>query len=34
MNELLAKILDAHRGLERWSTYTKVEATLAAVCLV
>ena len=31
MNQFLVRILDAHGGLERWSTYTKVEATLAAV---
>src|SRR5260370_40707610 len=28
MNELLAKILDAHGGMDRWSGYQKVEATI------
>jgi hypothetical protein len=30
MNELLAKILDAHSGLERWNRYNKVEATIVS----
>jgi hypothetical protein len=30
MNELLAKILDAHGGLERWNKYNKVEATIVS----
>ena len=28
MNELLAGILDAHGGMDRWHTYQKVEATI------
>jgi hypothetical protein len=28
MNELLARILDAHGGMERWRVYEKVEATI------
>src|SRR5258707_967555 len=28
MNELLARILDAHGGMERWRGYEKVEATI------
>jgi hypothetical protein len=28
MNELLAGILDAHGGMDRWRTYQKVEATI------
>lgn len=27
MNQLLAKILDAHGGMNRWNEYHKVEAT-------
>src|SRR5580658_8209986 len=30
MNSLLAKVIDAHGGLERWKRYTKVEATLVS----
>jgi hypothetical protein len=30
MNELLAKILNAHGGLERWRKYSKVEATIVS----
>jgi len=30
MNELLAKVLDAHGGLERWDSYKKVEATIVS----
>jgi hypothetical protein len=29
-DELLARILDAHGGLDRWSGYEKVQATLEA----
>jgi hypothetical protein len=28
VNELLARILDAHGGLDRWRRYGKVEATI------
>ena len=28
MNELLAGILDAHGGMDRWRAYQKVEATI------
>ena len=28
MNQLLAKIMDAHGGLERWSQYSKLEASI------
>lgn len=28
MNELLANILEAHGGLDRWNKYQKVEATI------
>jgi len=28
MNDLLAKILDAHGGMDRWDRYEKVEATI------
>ena len=28
MDELLARILDAHGGLDRWTGYEKVQATL------
>jgi hypothetical protein len=28
MNELLAKILDAHGGMDRWNGYQKVGATI------
>ena len=30
MNELLAKILDAHGGMGRWQGYEKVEATIVS----
>ncbi|HVR24556.1 MAG TPA: hypothetical protein VMU26_14675 [Candidatus Polarisedimenticolia bacterium] len=30
MNELLARILDAHGGLERWNGYKKVDATIVS----
>jgi hypothetical protein len=30
MNELLARILDAHGGMDRWSGYQKVEATIVS----
>jgi hypothetical protein len=30
MNELLARILDAHGGMDRWNRYGKVEATIAS----
>ena len=30
MNELLAKILDAHGGIDRWNAYQKVEATIVS----
>jgi hypothetical protein len=30
MNELLAKVLTAHGGLERWSKYNKVDATIVS----
>jgi hypothetical protein len=30
MNELLARILDAHGGMDRWNRYDKVEATIAS----
>lgn len=28
MNELLARVLDAHGGLDRWNRYSKAEATI------
>jgi hypothetical protein len=28
MNELLARILDAHGGMDRWRAFQKVEATI------
>jgi hypothetical protein len=28
MNELLARILDAHGGMDRWRAHQKVEATI------
>jgi hypothetical protein len=28
MDELLARILDAHGGLDRWNGYEKIQATL------
>lgn len=30
MNELLARILDAHGGVDRWARYDKVEATIVS----
>src|SRR5258708_33211456 len=30
MNELLARILDAHGGVDRWAGYEKVEATIVS----
>ena len=30
MNELLAGILDAHGGMERWKRHEKVEATIVS----
>jgi hypothetical protein len=30
MNELLARIIDAHGGIDRWNQYEKVEATIVA----
>ena len=30
MNELLARILDAHGGVGRWNGYEKVNATLVS----
>jgi len=30
MNELLARIIDAHGGMERWNGYEKVEATIVS----
>src|SRR2546427_669504 len=30
MNELLARILDAHGGMDRWRGYEKVEATIVS----
>jgi hypothetical protein len=30
MNELLAKILDVHGGMDRWSGYNKVEVTIVS----
>src|SRR5215470_5584880 len=30
MNELLANILEAHGGLDRWSAYKRVEATIVS----
>jgi len=28
MNELLARVLDAHGGMDRWNGYQKVGATI------
>jgi len=28
MNELLARVLEAHGGMDRWHGYQKVEATI------
>src|SRR5271170_2521180 len=30
MNELLAKIIDAHGGMDRWNGYEKVDATIVS----
>jgi hypothetical protein len=30
MNDLLAEIIDAHGGMERWKAYTKVEAAIVS----
>ena len=30
MNELLAKIIDAHGGMERWNGHEKVDATIVS----
>src|SRR5690242_11311780 len=30
MHELLARILDAHGGIDRWNAYEKVEATIVS----
>ena len=30
MNELLARIIDAHGGMDRWNRYDKVEATIVS----
>ena len=30
MNELLARVLDAHGGTDRWNGYEKVEATIVS----
>ena len=30
MNGLLARILDAHGGMDRWNGYNKVEATIVS----
>src|ERR1700733_8202944 len=30
MNDLLAQILDAHGGMDRWNRYDKVEATIVS----
>lgn len=30
MNELLAKILDAHGGMDRWNGYKRVDATIVS----
>jgi hypothetical protein len=30
MNELLARILDAHGGMDRWNEYEKVDATIVS----
>src|SRR5256885_3839611 len=30
MNELLAKVIDAHGGMERWNGHEKVEATIVS----
>ena len=30
MNDLLARILDVHGGIDRWNAYEKVEATIVS----
>jgi hypothetical protein len=30
MNELLARIIDAHGGIDRWNQYERVEATIVS----
>lgn len=30
MNEFLAKVIDAHGGIERWNRFTKVDATIVS----
>jgi hypothetical protein len=30
MNELLARIIDAHGGMERWNGHEKVNATIVS----
>jgi hypothetical protein len=30
MNELLGRILEAHRGMDRWNGYEKVDATIVS----
>jgi hypothetical protein len=30
MNELLARVIDAHGGMGRWKEYEKVEATIVS----
>jgi hypothetical protein len=29
MNEFLAKIIDAHGGMDRWNGYEKIEVSIA-----
>jgi hypothetical protein len=31
MNELLARIIESHRGIDCWNRYEKVEATIVDV---
>ncbi len=30
MNELLARVIEAHGGMDRWNGYEKVEATIVS----
>jgi hypothetical protein len=30
MNQLLAKVIDAHGGLDRWKAYSTIEATIVS----
>jgi hypothetical protein len=30
MNELLARVVDAHGGMDRWNGYEKIEATIVS----